>query len=161
MFDNIGGFLNEFLKRLDEAGVDISGMEIDHLGYKTNSEEEYLQMEPEILKMSVQVHDNVVRGRRVRAFKLNNPIIYRNYQIGVIEIICPKEGEIIKSGWEHAEIVPKVPLQEFVNKYPNLEWDTTIMNANEFPMVKLKLGDDMQAKFPRYPILESIKQAKS
>jgi uncharacterized protein len=158
--EEVNKFLDDFLERLEKVGVNVSGLEMDHIAYKTSSVDEYDVMKPKFLKVGEQVHENMVRERRVGIFKLDQPLRYKNYSIPAVELIAPKPGEIIKSGWEHAEIVLKESYESFMDKYPNLNWDTSVMNSDLFSMIKLKLGEDMQAKFHLMPILEIIKQEK-
>jgi hypothetical protein len=153
-------FLDEFLKRLGEAGIDISDLEIDHVAYKAETTEEYERLKPEFLNIGKQVHENMVRERKVGIFELNTPIKYKEYLIPAVELIAPRPDEIIKPGWEHAEIVLKNGYEDFMGKYPDLNWDTSVMNSDLFSMIKLKLGDDMQAKFHLMPILQIIQKEK-
>jgi predicted metalloenzyme YecM len=157
MKEKISGFLDEFLKRIGEVGIDISGLVIDHVAYRTESMDEYEKLKQEFSKIGKQVHENIVRERRVGVFKLNTPIKYKQYLIPAIEMVAPKAGEIIKPGWEHAEIVLKESYGEFMKKYLNLNWDTSVMNSDLFSMIKLRLGEDMQVKFHLMPILDIIR----
>lgn len=159
--EEVHKFLDEFLARVEEVGVNIAGLQMDHIAYKTASIEEYETMKPLFLELGEQVHENMVRERKVGIFKLNSPWRYKGYEISAIELIAPKPGEIIKPGWEHAELVLKESYKEFMEKYPQLNFDTSVMNSDLFSMIKLKLGEDMQAKFHLMPILEIIKKENS
>ncbi len=160
MFSNLEIFLDKFMGNLKEAGVDVSGLSMDHVGYKTNSLKEYEQIMPRMKKTGKLVKENTVRDRKVAFFKLDHPIIYKQYTIPAAELIAPKEGETVRFGWEHAELVIPESFESFMAKYPKLTWDTSVMNSDLFSMVKLKLGDNMQAKFHLMPVLEIIEKEK-
>jgi predicted metalloenzyme YecM len=161
MISNYAAFLDELFARLVKTGVDVKDLELDHIAYKTSSEEEYYNLLPEFKKMGNLIKENIVRERRVGHFKLFQSIIYKQYTIPAFEVIAPKVGEVIKSDWEHAEFLLTESFQNFMDHYPNLNWDTSVMNSAEFPMIKLKLGDDMQVKFPLNRLLDAIEKEKS
>lgn len=136
-------------------------MEMDHIGYQTASGLEYEKMLPEVAKLGPQIHEAVVRGRRVAIFKLNEKLNYRNYFISAIEVIEPLAGQVCNSGWEHAEFVIGNSFETFLKKYPTVDWDISAINQDTFPMIKLKLENGLQAKFHLKPVLEIIRDIKS
>ena len=148
------GFLNRFIEKIEEKGIDVSGLEMDHIAYRASSKEEYEMMKTEFMKEGDLVDDAIVDGRRVAIYKLRHPIYFRNYLIPALELIEPKAGQNVKSGLEHAEFVLKVPFSEFMDKYPDLPWDTTTMDRKDFPHLKLKLDENMVVKFHPKSILE-------
>ena len=78
---------------------------------------------------------------------------YKGQTFEAIELIEPKEGQNPKSGLEHAEFLLPVSLEEYIQKYPDINWNTDAINREEFPMLILRLSEDMQVKFPRHSIL--------
>jgi predicted metalloenzyme YecM len=143
--------LNDYVNRL---GIDISNATLDHIAYYTTSSENYDQTKLEFEKFSKLVKEPLVNERRVGVFKFHKPIEYNHQNIKAIELIEPRKNQVIKvAGLEHAEYILPVDLEEFVNNYPDINWDTSRINREQFPMLKLRLSDSMQIKFPRYPIL--------
>ena len=92
--------------------------------------------------------------------KLNAPIQYGNNTIIALEIIEPKKGQVCDSAWEHAEFVTTEPYKKIMDRYSNLEWDTSSMNRSIYSHLKLRLTDSMQLKFHKIDILETIKLDK-
>ena len=45
-----------------------------------------------------------------------------------------------------------------MEKYPNLKWDTRAIDRDIFPMLILKLDNNMQVKFPKNPVLKALKK---
>jgi uncharacterized protein len=158
MFTEVEKFLNEILSRIQKAGVDVTVLELDHIAYKTSSLEEYEKIKPDFLKFGKMIKENMVRERKVGHIKLFKPIIYKQYVIPALEVIAPKTGEIIKPGWEHVEFVLKESYEQFMSKYPSLNWDTSVMTSDVFSMIKLILGEDMQVKFHMTPLLEMVEE---
>jgi predicted metalloenzyme YecM len=151
-------FLDRLFENLEKVGIDVSGLEMDHIAYKTSSEKEYFELKPDFLKIGSLVKESMVRERRVGIFELNKPWYYKNYKVSAVELIAPKVGEIIKSGFEHAEFVLNESYESFMGKVPKINWDTSVMNSDLFSMIKLRLTEDMQVKFHQMPILEMVKK---
>ena len=157
-FELYKDFLDRFFENFQKTGIDVSDLVMDHVAYKTSSEEEYFGLKPQFLAIGTLAKESMVRDRRVGIFKLNTPWQYKEYTIPAVELIAPKEGEVITSGFEHAEFVLNESYESFMAKYPNLSWDTSVMNSDLFSMIKLKLSQDMQVKFHQMPILEIVEK---
>lgn len=154
MLDNYGIFINKILKRLDELGVDVRNFELDHLGYQTASNEEYDSLRLKFTDYGKLVREAIVGGRRVGIYKLNSPLIYKNYTIPGLELIEPKNAEVCPSGLEHLEFVIDEPFSTFIEKYPDIAWDTSALNQPEFPRLKLEIDTNTRVKFNLKPILK-------
>ncbi|MBU0569281.1 VOC family protein [Patescibacteria group bacterium] len=146
-------FLNKLTSRINKLGIDLDGAKLDHIAFQTSSKEEYNKFRLEFEKVATLVKEPIVGGRRVGVFKYKKPLIYKDQSIDVIELIEPKEGQNPKSGLEHAEYLLPISLEVFIDKYPDIDWNKDNINRDEFPMLILKLSDDMKVKFPRNPIL--------
>lgn len=144
---NFTSFLDKFFEKLSKTGVDISEFELDHLGYQCSSDEDYDKLKQTFSDMGEMLDENIVGGRKVGLFKLNSPILYKDYVIPAIELIAPKVGQECPSALEHAEFVINEKFDTFMAKYPSINWDTSGVSQPMFPMVKLKLDDHMQVKF--------------
>lgn len=140
-------------RQLTDLGIDTSTLLIDHLGYQTDSRDDYADK----LKIAEQagslVRESIVGGRRVAIIKLYEPLHLKEQDINAIEVIEPKEGQQVDSAWEHAEYLAPQSLEDFVASYPELDWDTSALNREEYPMLILKLEGGVRAKFPRRAIL--------
>jgi len=154
-------FLNFFFQKLNEVGIDISQYEMDHLGYQASSNEDYDQLKQELQKEGDFLDENLVGGRRVGLFMLKQPLFYKNYSITALELIAPKEEQVCPSALEHAEFIIDEDFESFTQKYPHLAWDKSKMNQPMFPMVSLKLDDNIQVKFHHQPVFEIAKEKLS
>ena len=160
ILDNVDQFIDKILKRLEVLGIDVSHLEMDHIGYQASSNEDYDRLKPEFEQLGTQISEEVVGGRRVGIYKLNTPIQFQHYIISAIELVAPKEGQICISALEHVEFVIKEDFQSFVKKYPQLSWDLSKINQPMFPMVVLKLDNTTQVKFHLKPVLEIVCDGK-
>lgn len=156
---NYESFLDKFFSKIQEFGIDVSNLELDHIAYQSSSDADYDKLKPEFDQIGKQMSENIVGGRRVGIYKLNTPIQYKERSIPAIEIIAPKTGQVCASALEHAEFVIKEDFESFMKKYPNLPWDTSKVNQPTFPMITLKLDEGIQVKFHYEPVLEIVKKS--
>ena len=159
VLDSYITFVEDILKRIHDFGIDVSDLNMDHIGYQASSNEDYDNLKAEFNKIGELVSEKIVGGRRVGIYKLKNPLKYKQYLNEAIELVAPKEGQVCLSGLEHVEFILKETFDSFMKKYPNISWDTSKTNQPMFPMIKLKLSDATQVKFHYTPVLEIVKGA--
>lgn len=162
MLNDYKTFLDEFFSLLASSKIDVSLFRLDHIAYYTSSASEYENLLNELTRDDAKIVDeNIVGDRRVALLSLREPLIYEEYRIGLMELIEPLPGESTLSRWEHVELTSGLTLEQIVEKYPDLAWDTSRMDRKEFPMLKLKLSDTIQVKFPRRGAMEEVSSIKS
>jgi len=152
-------FIEETLKKIHELGIDVSTLNMDHIGYQASSDEDYDRLCSDFDQIGTRVSEKIVGGRRVGIYKLNTPLQYKQYISDAIELVAPKAGQICPSALEHVEFVVS-DFDSFIKKYPSVPWDTSKTNQPIFPMITLKLTDTTQVKFHLQPVLEIIKENK-
>lgn len=151
--DEYKNFLDSWFSEIEKLGIDVSEFTLDHLAYGVSTNSEFDLAKEEFLKFGKLFREVIVSGRRVAVFKLIKPLKYKDFFITAIELIEPKKGEKTKSGFEHAEFTINIPFEDFVNKYPNLSWDTSNINRKDFPRLNLDLNNGLELKFNNLPIL--------
>lgn len=155
MFEkSLSPFLDTIFSKLAELNIDISTYELDHIGYQASSSSDYDKLLPKFKEIGSQIHEATVGGRRVSIFELKTPFVYKNYLIPAIELVEPKPDQICPSALEHVEFVLTESFEQFLEKYPDIEWDTSAIDQKDFPMIKLKLGDNIQVKFHKEHVLK-------
>lgn len=158
ILDKYEAFIEGILNNLNKLSIDVSDLEMDHIGYQASSDKEYDDLCKEFNTLGEKVSEKLVGGRRVGIYKLFNPLRFKQYTNTAIELVAPKEGQICSSSLEHVEFVIKESFESFIKKYPAIPWNTTAINRAEFPMVTLKLDNNAQVKFHLEPLLEMIKE---
>ncbi len=161
ILDNYKEFIDTITEKLDKLGIDTSVLYIDHLGYQASSLEDYEKKKEELKNIGEIKHDVQVGEKKVAIFKLFKPLKYLHHTIEAVEIVSPKEGQVLDSYWEHIEIVPQEGLEAFTNNYPKVNWDTSVIDRDIFPMLILKLNEKTRAKFPKRPVLKEVERIKS
>lgn len=149
-------FVQDTLKRATDAGVDLKDYPIDHLCFRVQTVEEYQRIKPLIQKFSKGVLENAHHGRPVTKFLLSEPLIVGNYEIPVIEMPAPKQGQVINTGLEHLEMVVGDDYERIKERYASL-WSGTD-DSGEFnqPMF-VAFNNGHSIKFHKLPISEVIK----
>jgi len=121
MKDAIGDFQAFFslqLGRLTGNHIDISGCEISHLAYRTETYDEYLRTREGIEKHCKSNVENVWNGRPISIMQLEEPLDLGNgFEVRVIELIPPVHRRVYKMGLEHVGVVIGDSVDEFSVKH--------------------------------------------
>lgn len=139
---------------LEKRGINVSDLQIDHIGYQADSTEDYDVKTSEVKTIGNFISEHIVGGRRVAVFTLFEPLSYDNQTINIVEVFEPRAGQQVKSNWEHIEFLVANSLEDFMSQYTEIEWDTTAKDREEFPMLILHLEEGLRAKFPRLGVLK-------
>ena len=154
-------YLEVTLERLADVGIDVDGLEMDHIAYRAISSQTYEDAKRRLSPYARLVSEASIRNRLIGLMVLNEPLAYRSFRIPVVEVIAPKPGDTYPEGLEHVEFVVPGPLQALVDSHPNVAFQTEAMNRTNNPELKLKL-DGARVKFHLCTVLEaSQKQAES
>jgi uncharacterized protein len=153
--NQIKTFLDNLLQEINDIGIDIKNLKIDHIAYSAASSDEYEKMLPKYSNEGNLVKEATISNRRVAVIKLVQPIKYKDYSVDVIEIIEPIENQESISGWEHAEFLVQ-DYDEVLKKYPDLAWNTKHKDSPNFSRIKLTLPSGLEVKFLDTPVLVSV-----
>ena len=117
MRDIIGDYQAFFslqLARLNDLDIDISGCEISHLAYRTETYKEYLRVREEIERHCMSNIENVWNGRPMSIMQLKEPLgLTDEFDVRVIELIPPVHRSVYKMGMEHFGVVIGESVDEF------------------------------------------------
>jgi predicted metalloenzyme YecM len=153
---NYHQFINNILDAINKFGIDVSKLNMDHIGYQAATDADYDQLKSEFDKLGKLMSEAIVNGRRVGIYKLAKPLHYDQYVNTAIELVAPKKGQVCLTALEHVEFVIPNGFADFMRQYPEVPWDTSAINQPEFPMLKLKLTEFTQVKFHLTPVLEIV-----
>lgn len=134
-------FLEKILSRLEEAKVDIRNWEIDHLCYRTSSEENYKQTKETFENLGDLLIESEVNGRLIASYKLHNPIVFKKWIIDLVEVPAPKPNKETKEGFEHIEVVIDESFDDFMKEYPNLAFNQKGLAKELNPELEIEFED--------------------
>lgn len=151
--DQLTTLIQNVLAELAKLKLDVGRFELDHFGYQTSSTTEYESKKLEVAQLAEQVREAEVDKRRVAIYKLFEPLIIANYQIRAFELIEPKPSQATDSYLEHVEFIIDQPFTGFVKQYPQIDWDFSAMNREQFAKVTINLPGRIRVKFQQRSIL--------
>lgn len=149
-------FLERLFAALEQAGVDVSGMPLDHLCYRVGTMERYAQLKQALCDDGELLAETIIGGRPIATFRLHAPIIHGHRGIHLVELPAPKPGRPYAEGWEHAEFVVNEDLLTFTERHPLVTWDLGDLHKPMNADVRLHLGE-MNVKFHRMALDEVIR----
>jgi predicted metalloenzyme YecM len=158
MKDIIGdyeAFFSLQLARLNDVHIDISGCEISHLAYRTETYEEYLQIREKIERHCTSNIENVWNGRPISIMQLEEPLVLSpGFRAQVIELIPPVHRRVYKMGMEHVGVVVGDTVDEFSRTHRHVLTGQQFQSEECEPYYITFFDDFTMVKFYRIPLLE-------
>jgi len=145
-------FLDHLFTQLYLNQIEIgSHEEIDHLCYRTQSEEDYRKACAQISEFGHLLIESPVNGRLISTYKLISPIKYRQWTIDLVEVPAPKPNRPTSKGFEHIEIVTQRSFAEIQKQYPHLSFETSGLKKDFNQELEIELKD-CAIKFHHYSL---------
>ena len=114
---------------------------IDHLCYRTSTEEQYNKIKTLLGQNSVLLIESEVNGRLISTFKLDQAIAFQNWYIDLIEVPAPKKGKLTNDGFEHFEIVSDLPMAELKEKYSKFQMNEMGLSKSINPELEFQFNN--------------------
>ncbi len=153
-------FLQQLFAALDQLGVNVHHMHLDHLCYRVSTAERYTQLRNALCADGELLAETMIGGRPIATFRLHAPIVHDGRSIHLVELPAPKPGSPYAEGWEHAEFVVNEDLPSFTQRYQQVNWDLSDLDKPVNADVRLRLGD-MSVKFHRLALDEVIRREQA
>lgn len=141
--------------RLSDHHIDISGCEMSHLAYRTETYKEYLQTRDKIEQHCTSNIENVWNGRPISIMQLNEPLVLsEEFEVGVIELIPPVHRRVYKMGMEHFGIVIGDSVNEFSRQHRSALTGQQFQSEECEPYYVTFFEDFTMVKFYNVSLLE-------
>ena len=109
------------VERLQELGIDIHGLEVSHLAFRTKTLAEYLIVRGKLETICSANVENIWNGRPISKLLLREPLqLSQNATTSLIELIPPVHQSIYKMGLEHVGIVVGDKFSDFGKLYADI-----------------------------------------
>ena len=144
-------FLDRLFYFLTQDGVQVDAFPLDHLCYRVETVERYAQLCGTLAKQGALLSEKEIGGRPIAVFKLQTPFSYQERAISLLELPAPKPGSAYPEGYEHAEFVVDEPLQDFMARYLELDFDTKGLHKAVNPEVRLRY-EGLSVKFHEHDL---------
>jgi uncharacterized protein len=119
---------------------------IDHLCYRTKSDDEYFELKNRFSEFSNLLVESEVNGRLISTFRLREPLQYDCWTIDLVELPAPKKGRITPSGFEHIEVVVDVSFESLKKRFANCPFEETGLKKDFNQELEINFGP-MAIKF--------------
>jgi len=114
-------FFSDLLYRMKSRGIQISGMPMSHLLYRTATLFEYEQLRNELKTCCSEFVETQFNGRAVSILILKHPLLLEDgFTVSMIELPAPRLVHMYPSGLESIGVVVGDLLPEFINKHKSV-----------------------------------------
>ncbi|PHM38665.1 VOC family protein [Xenorhabdus mauleonii] len=107
-----------------ELGLPISQYLADHISVRCNETSTADRWRQGFLQCGKLISDNIINGRPICLFELEQPIVILGWQIDCVELPYPTKKQYAHQGWEHVELVlpvqPEQLLSEAYKLFPDV-----------------------------------------
>jgi predicted metalloenzyme YecM len=134
-------FLDKLFSSLENDKIDVSTYELDHICYRVESVIRYEELKKELKEIAELLSETIVSDRPIASYKLLEPLIYQDRKIFCLELPAPKENNMYKEGYEHAEFVIDINFEKFMQKHSNINFETKALEKKINPELVRKYSD--------------------
>lgn len=113
-------FFSDLLKNIKNVGIDMSGMPMSHLLYRTSTLPEYEDLRDKLIPFCGEFVETQFNGRAVSILILKKPLLLEDgFTVSMIELPAPRPAHMYPSGLESIGVVVGNKLAVFIEKYKN------------------------------------------
>ena len=162
---DIIGDVTDFVMRIEQSlqvlGIDVSHLELDHICYRTATEDAWNTACSHMSQLGTLLSDAVIAGRPIHTYRLHTPIRVNSRAIHLVELPAPKGRSPYPTGLEHAEFVVDQSLEAFLREHPGILFDTKTIKKSINRDVKLILEPGITVKFHEQSLADVIRLEQS
>lgn len=121
LIGNYQGFFSDLLSRMKKSGIDITGMPMSHLLYRTTTQPEYGKLRDGIKSFCSEFVETQFNGRAVSILILKHPLVLEDdHTVSMIELPAPRQAHMYPSGLESIGVVVGKNLPEFIKAHKSV-----------------------------------------
>jgi predicted metalloenzyme YecM len=114
-------FFSDLLTRMRKSGININGIPLSHLLYRTTTTPEYEELRDELKTACCEFVETQFNGRAVSILILKNPLpLEDGFTVSMIELPAPRAIHMYPSGLESIGVVVGKTLPEFIHKHSHV-----------------------------------------
>lgn len=111
-------FFSDLLHRMKKVDIDISGMAMSHLLYRTVTIPEYIRLRDELKNHCSEFVETQFNDRAVSILILKEPLLLEdNFTVAMIELPAPRPAHMYPSGLESIGVTVGDNLPEFIKAH--------------------------------------------
>ena len=121
LIENYKAFFSDLLHRLKKTGINIKGMHLTHLLYRTTTIQEYKKLRDQLRIFCKEFVETQFNGRAVSILILKKPLeLEGGFTVSVIELPAPRPIHMYPSGLESIGILVGKILPKFKKQYKDV-----------------------------------------
>ena len=149
-------FFADLRARLEAVGIDIRGLPVSHLAFRTATDDEYEVVRERLRAACSAEVENVWNGRRIGKLLLSRPLdLDGAFAAPLIELIPPPHREPFPMGLEHVGIVIGESLDAFCEKHDAVLGGRQDQGPYCQP-AWIRFANDRSVKFYRHSLKEVV-----
>ncbi|MBP6918973.1 MAG: VOC family protein [Legionellaceae bacterium] len=114
-------FFSDLLGRMAQVGIQISGMPMSHLLYRTATMPEYIELRDALKTLCSEFVETQFNDRAVSILILRDPLkLEDGFTVSMIELPAPRAVHMYPSGLESIGVVVGEQLPGFIHKYQSV-----------------------------------------
>lgn len=118
LIGNYQAFFSDLLHRMKQIGIDITGMPMSHLLYRTTTLPEYYHLRDELKKYCSEFVETQFNDRAVSILILDEPLqLEDGFVVSMIELPAPRPAHMYPSGLESIGVTFGKELPQFIEKH--------------------------------------------
>ncbi len=94
-----------FKQLIEVLGTVVQSLTIDHIALRVNTLATAQQWQQCLASDATLLSDNLINGRPIYLYELNQPLTVLGQPVSVVELPFPTEKQYPQEGWEHIEMV--------------------------------------------------------
>lgn len=121
MIGNYDEFFSDLLERMKKCRIDITGMPMSHLLYRTATISEYENRRDELKILCNEFVETQFNGRAISILILKEPLLLEDgFTVSMIELPAPRPAHMYPSGLESIGVIVGKKLLDFINQYNDI-----------------------------------------
>lgn len=121
LIGDYSAFFSDLLHRMKQSGIDISGMPMSHLLYRTTTITEYDRLRDKLIKHCSEFVETQFNGRAVSILILKEPLCLEDgFTVSMIELPAPRAVHMYPSGLESIGVVVGNNLPGFIKQHEHV-----------------------------------------
>ena len=114
-------FFSDLLLRMKQVGIQITGMPMSHLLYRTETVPEYIALRDALKKQCSEFVETQFNGRAVSILILRDSLkLKKGFTVSMIELPAPRAVHMYPSGLESIGVVVGEALPMFIQQYQSV-----------------------------------------
>lgn len=109
LWEDLPKFTNQLQSMARELNLSLKTYLIDHISVRCHHLETAQRWHNGLLQCGQLISDNIINGRPIRLYELNQPLHIAGQDVFIIELPYPKDKKYPQESWEHIEMVMGVP----------------------------------------------------